>query len=109
MSAPRIIDPSPEENARARAIVRERLDAFIADTARAMGDQRLSIKALAAKMLIEDFAALDPNAAQLWLAASSWEIEPLEAERREHFVHERRRAFEQLAQAEISRAAERCP
>lgn len=108
----RIVGPTPEENARARAHVRAAIEAAVRITAEELADQPLSVKALLAKMLIEDFADIDDSAALAWLAAvtketaadASCDDQLLAAGQRD-----RAAAFARLAEAHIAQRAERYP
>lgn len=102
MSAPKIVNATPDENDLARKACRTYLSCAISCAAEELGDQPLAIKQLMAKLLVEDFAALDADATQLWLAAASWEVEPTTEEVHAAAIADRRAAFDRLCAAEIA-------
>ena len=84
--------------------LRPLLEAIAGTGAEILRTQPLSVKVLLAKMLIEDFMALDRTAAHEWLQAVEWEHGP-EAGDVEAWTAERLAAADKLFSAEIARRA----
>lgn len=120
MNTPRIVDVTPKQNELARTVCRRNIEATVAFCAGRLHDQPLSIKALMARLLIEDFAELDADATADWLNAnalennathaaafisdnSSDDFETIRQRRIDTAREQRREAFTRLAQAEIAK------
>lgn len=99
----KITDATVAQSAEARTILRFALDSAFAFAATELRVQPLSMKTLAAKMLAEDFAAIDLNAAS---ALYAWIVREIEADGdqgRAAAIAGRHDAHNRLAAAEMAR------
>lgn len=94
-----VVNASKEQSEDARATLAAGLTPALEAAAIALRDQPLAITALAAKMLVEQLAAVDRDAALTWLRAVRLEHDADNEHQREHAISLRGEAFTRLAQA----------